>query len=393
MTALETPDHHGSHSDLVWTPHALADGTVDAIIVPTNRTPAYLEAAAGLAARLGCTLVTLHSGARTSARQASIKLGRDVNLIAVDIPDPSALRLPEFETSGLVNGTRFARKTDTSAKRNLGLLLAHIIGWDRIVFLDDDIIVRDPGELQRAAGLLGNYHAVGLRNLGYPDNSVVCHAFRMIGGGQDSFIGGGALAVETSRNLAFFPDVYNEDWFYLLDPEKGIQPLAMAGEMEQRPYDPFRDDERARREEFGDVLAEGIFWLLDQGRPLDSADSAHWSDFLERRKRFIGYILEHLDRAKIGPAERQRVRSALRASLGRLACIEPDFCERYLKAWIRDRARWERHLRTFRYDLTPEDALRSVSAKGRSPLVSVVRGMSGPSGRMLAAVGSPSDLA
>ena len=386
-TGLETPDHHGSHSDLLWTPDGTASGKVDAIIVPTNRTPAYLDTAAGLAARLGCSLVTLHSGMRTSARQAAGRIGRDVSLIAVDIPDPSALRLMDFETSTMLAGTKFARKTDTSAKRNLALLLAYTIGWQRIVFLDDDIIVHDPCHLERAVGLLDDYHAVGLRNAGYPDNSVVCHAFRLIGGGQESFIGGGALAVQTSRHMSFFPDIYNEDWFYLLDPEKGIQPLAVAGDAEQRPYDPFRNDDRARREEFGDVLAEGIFWLLDQGRPLDAADSAHWCEFLLRRKRFIEYVIARLDRAPVSPAERLRMNSALRASLGRLALIEPDFCRQYLKAWIRDRARWERHLRTFRYDLPPEEALKTLSAKGHSPLTSVVRRTPAPADKMLAAAG------
>ena len=36
--------------------------------------------------------------------------------------------LRDFETSRLLAGTRFACTTDTIAKRNLGLLLAHSIG-------------------------------------------------------------------------------------------------------------------------------------------------------------------------------------------------------------------------------------------------------------------------
>jgi len=375
MTAVETPDHHGSHCDLFWTPDAIVAGTVDAIVVPTARKPAYLATAARLAAQLDCPLVTLHSGPWTSAARASAQIGPDVSLIAVDVPDVSALRLIDAETSRLLARTRFARRTDTSAKRNLGLLLAYLVGWKRIVFLDDDIIVRDPRELECAVGLLDDYNAVGLRNIGYPDNSVVCHAFRLVGGRQQSFVGGGALAVETSRNLSFFPDIYNEDWFYLLDPKTGIQPLAVAGIVEQRRYDPFRNEDRARREEFGDVLAEGIFWLLDQGSPLDAADSSHWAEFLRRRQRFIEYIIDRLDGLALDPADRGRIASALRASLGRLALIEPEFCERYLKAWIADRLRWERHLRNFHSgsDLQPAEALRCLSAKGRSPLAGVVR--------------------
>ena len=102
---------------------------------------------------------------------------------------------------------------------------------------------------------------------------MVCHAFRAGGGKQETFIGGGALAVEMRRNRSFFPNIYNEDWFFVLDAGKRLQPVATVGQVLQYPYDPYRV-ERARAEEFGDVLAEGIFWLLDQGKPASDGDLA-----------------------------------------------------------------------------------------------------------------------
>ena len=106
---------------------------------------------------------------------------------------------------------------DTSAKRNIGLMLCHMLGWKHVTFLDDDIEIPDPGDLERAAGLLDERNLVGLFVDGFPDNSVVCHAYRLAGGPQTSFIGGGAIVVETERTRSFFPDIYNEDWFYMLD--------------------------------------------------------------------------------------------------------------------------------------------------------------------------------
>src|ERR1700722_5430159 len=99
VSSQETPDHHGSHRKLLWP----ADDTgkkreIDAIIVPTARTPAYLDSAAELARSLACTLVTLHSKRWTSAAGAAQRL-RNVDLIAVDVPDPAQLRLPDWETS------------------------------------------------------------------------------------------------------------------------------------------------------------------------------------------------------------------------------------------------------------------------------------------------------
>ena len=231
-----------------------------------------------------------------------------VDLIAIDMPESAQLRLPELETSRLLAGTIFERRTDVSTKRNLALVLSHMLRWKRVVFLDDDIRVPDPADLSRAAGLLDTHTAVGLGIGGFPDNSMVCHAFREAGGWQETFIGGGALAVDVKRNRSFFPNVYNEDWFFVLDAGKGLQSVATVGQVLQYPYDPYRP-ERARAEEFGDVLAEGTFWLLDQGRSASDGDLAHWRDFLTKRKRFIERVHDNgrTVRAAIEPAERARM--------------------------------------------------------------------------------------
>jgi hypothetical protein len=369
----ETPDHHGSHRHLLRTPDVRSArlAEVDALLVPTARRPAFLKDAAALAGQLGCPLVTLHSGKWTSAWEAVQLLPAGVDLIAIDVPDPAGLRLPDFETSRLLADTRFDRRRDTSTKRNLGLLLSRMVGWERIVFLDDDILVGDPDDLRRAVGLLDTHHAVGLFIGGYPDHSVVCHAYRLAGGSQQSFIGGGALAVGLSRSRSCFPDIYNEDWFYLLDAERGLelQPLAATGTVIQRPYDPFRTPDRARAEELGDVIAEGTFWLLDQGRSVLDADLRHWTEFLQRRARFIDHVLDLVSEGKtIESGEKTRMVEALRASKGRLAHITPALCRDYLHAWAADRRRWQRHIDRLATRQTRESALRSLAAPGKSQL-------------------------
>ena len=368
MPRTRTPDHHGSHQRLVWP----ADGPVpwarvDAIIVPTTRRVAYLKQAARAARHLRCTLVTLHSGKWTCARDALRAIDRRVDLIAIDVPDPAHLRLPDLETTRLLAGTVFEQRSDLSAKRNLGLMLSHMLGWERVVFLDDDIRVPDPGDLSKAAGLLDTHAAVGLHVGGYPDNSVVCHAFRDAGGDQGTFVGGGAMAVEVKRNHSFFPKIYNEDWFYLLDAGKRLQSVATVGEVLQYPYDPYRV-ERARAQELGDVLAEGIFWLLDQGKTAADGDREHWQDFLDRRRRFIEQILAMVVRsADIGPAERARMVEALKAALGRLALIGHELCVDYLRALVSDQEQWRRHIQGLQRQ--PRDrAIKSLARRGATPL-------------------------
>ena len=181
-----------------------------------------------------------------------------IDLIAIDVPHPSFLGPPALETTRLLAGMRFARTTDTSAKRNIGLILSKLAGWQRIVFLDDDIKVPNPDDLRRACALLdpGHYQAVGLAIEGFPDNSVVCHAFRETGGKQDTFVGGGALAVDISGNPVAVPEHLQRG--LVLPAGCGRGPAA-AGHRRDRGAGRIRslcERQPARSEELGDVLAK-----------------------------------------------------------------------------------------------------------------------------------------
>jgi hypothetical protein len=322
-----------------------------------------------LAKALGCILVTLHSRKWTTAAKAAECLPSDVRLIAIDVPELAQQNLPSWQTSRLLAGTVFARKTDLSAKRNLALMISRMAGWSRILFLDDDITGLNPDDMRKASGLLDTHNAVGLRIGGFPDHSVVCHAYRQAGGQQQSFIGGGALAVEVNRAGSFFPDIYNDDWFFLLDGKYSIQPTAVTGQVIQYPYDPFRNPDRARAEELGDVLAEGIYWLLDRGQPIADADEAYWAGYLMKRHRFISGVLDMVQADDtLEPHDQARRIAALKGSLGRRTLITPVLCAGYLRAWADDLQRWQRHLEHLPAGQQLPDIVGALSRDGRSPL-------------------------
>jgi hypothetical protein len=373
VSGSEPLDHHGSHRDLLWSGDHVQSQRIDAVFVPTIRTPAYLDAASRLARELDCAIVTLHSRQWTTAAKAAQRLPKSVDLIAIDVPDPALLRLPRFQTSLLAAHKVFPRDprrppTDLSAKRNLALVLSRMLSWSRVLFLDDDITGLNPADVLDAGGLLDTHNAVGLQVGGFPDHSVVCHAYREAGGPQQSFIGGGALAVHVQRSTSFFPEIYNDDWFFLLDGDKGIQPVAVTGQVTQKRYDPFRNPERARAEEFGDVLAEGIYWLLDQHLSIADADRAHWARFLIKRKQFIDRVLAMVASSNLESAEKGRRIAALKGSLGRLALITPELCENYLRAWRADRQEWQRFVQELPVGLGREAALQMLSGEGAPPV-------------------------
>lgn len=245
-----------------------------------------------------------------AAEVADLGSEEGVSTLAFDMRDCDRV-LPAATGKRLLDGTPLVRTSDASQKRNLALLLARLAGWERVMLLDDDIYGLDSAQTRAAVGLLDHHSFVGLENHGFPDNSVVCHAYREVGGLQDQFVGTGALAVAPTRTRSFFPDIYNADW---LLAEANSPHVAVTGAMRQRDFDPFASPERARNEEFGDCVAEGLYWLLDEDMPLEHADIAHWTAFLGRRRRFIDRLMLRVRRVIHEPDRQAKLLASLQVA-------------------------------------------------------------------------------
>jgi hypothetical protein len=342
LTNSSVPElHHGSHNHLLTEIAAddHATGGLDAIIVPTFRSVDTLRDSMVVARDANCPLVVLCSGP-ADAKQ-SVTLGELLNtrVLAIDLHDVRP-KMPRFRTDDLLGRTNFSHRSDLSLKRNLGLLMGRIAGWNRVLFLDDDIWDVRAAELPGAANLLAKgFRAVGLRNRGFADNSVVCHAYREIGAEQDSFIGGGAMLVDPSATRSFFPNIYNEDWFFLLGDGVPFR-AAVSGSMVQRTYDPFADSRRAAGEELGDTLAEGLFWLLDDDRDPQSGDAEFWGDFLYRRRTLFDHVLRLVDTNVKDESKREPIKASLREARGRSSFITPWLCTTFVRNWFHDLTTW-----------------------------------------------------
>jgi hypothetical protein len=352
--------HHVSHRRLLTHVSNVPDGRrLHAIVVPTIRPAADLQRLVRLARPIGAMLLLLCSG-RARASEVAALAGRDGDVTAVDVAGLKRL-MPDFETTAIRHQAQpHHHPGDLSLKRNLGLLIARAAGWERILFLDDDIDVPDPSQLLAVAAVADQFDAVGLNNEGFADNSVVCHALRYIGGKQDTFVGGGAMVVRPLATASFFPQIYNEDWLFLLQGTE-LGSVAAHGTMRQQPYDPFDTPQRAASQEFGDCIAEGIYWLLDKGSPIRHADTRYWSESLRRRRNLISHIERRMVNAPAPPDIRARLITSLAAAREAHLWITPDRCNSYMNAWHRDRAAWRKHLRQRPLSVVPR--LAEVACK------------------------------
>lgn len=356
MTSPEVPGQSTSHTGLLDSARRAADGVgFSAIVVPTHRQVDSLSACMQLARETGIPLVVVCS--KLVSQHQVIKMATDVGVkaYALDWPSYSANPNPlgvRFVTSSdpELAAASSARTRDLSMKRNLGLVLARMLDWKRIMFLDDDIYgVTGEDVAALAAGLRDHSVSVLIPDK-FEDNSVVCHANRLGGGQQDKFAGAGGMGVRCDRDdLAFFPNIYNEDWFFF-SAEAANRKIVKVGESMQVEYNPYDDPDRAIKEEFGDLLAEGLYARLDHAQGLHGMNTAYWEAFIKNRSTFHGNVAEslmrHAERDKATKAGRE-IRAAevsVRAARERLDRITPELCDKFIKLWQQDLAEWRRYL-------------------------------------------------
>jgi hypothetical protein len=361
-----------THAELVdsnYPPAPSARTGLDAIIVPAARPAGNLRTAIKVASETGARLIVLSSfHTQADEVRAMLTEHRLADSAVVEMPqEPDDWILGGFETTRWVRDGQGksvcgARNSDLSMKRNTGLMLARMLGWERIFFMDDDIRGVSAGTVLGTVALLGaagrRYRTAGMSVKSYPDNSVVCHARREVGEEQGVFVSGSVLAVDCRVPFDFFPDLYNEDWlFFHRDAAEGR--LATPGSLaEQLPYDPFADPQRAASQEFGDVIAEGLYALLHSGLRAEAADEKYWERFLKDRSRILEVVGQRVQHVR--PHRRKKLSRAIGAAQQMLWTITPEMCADYVAAWQRDLEQWADVLAGLSEASSIEDALGRV---------------------------------
>jgi len=154
--------------------------------------------------------------------------------------------------------------------------------------------------------------------------------------------GGSALVVDVTQCDTLFPPVYNEDWLFLFDAVQR-RSVAVAGMLSQLEYRPFAHSRRAASEEFGDLIAEGLYRLIHQGADVSDATYSYWQSALERRSRLIDDVAARLLQDEDAPLIGSALMS-LAAARKRLTAISALACVSFIRAWRADLDAWRDRL-------------------------------------------------
>jgi hypothetical protein len=215
---------------------------------------------------------------------------------------------------------------DLPLKRNIALLHSLRKGFHSILLIDDDVYGITRNLIAKGVAALGFNHIAGCRVKGFPDTSVIGHIEQQLGEPYFSFLSGNFLFISPAKTEGFFPLIYNEDWLFMI-PSILKKKVVEIDSISQKKYDPFDQSERVQLQEFGEIIAEGLFELISRRNYVERFTIEFWREYLQYRRSYVSAYLEK------GVA---RFTPLLKKSLSISKQIDPTDCVNFLKDWERD---------------------------------------------------------
>ena len=375
LNRVASTRHYSTHASVLSRPSVSDRERLSGIVVSAARPAAYSASALRLGADLGVPVVLMCSHqAHHNDAVALAESIPNVGAVVIDVSAEPDVGLPRFRTSTF-RPARQGALGDLSRKRNLGLMLGKLAGWRSLLFLDDDIDGWDLANVEHAVTVLDQHTAVGMPALSFPDNSIVCHAHRLVEPAQDVFVSGSALIVDVRRADTFFPEIYNEDWLFLAPYiEQGR--VGAIGSVRQLAYEPFAKPKRAADQEFGDVLAEGLMGFLHSAPLSPPPPIDYWEAFLDARAAFIEKTMVGCLRASLEVSKASSPLPALDEAARALSKISAAALVQYVDAWLNDLGSW----RTFVSGLPSLSSLDEAVHGLELPAVTITSSISRPRG-------------
>lgn len=327
-----------------------------ALVVPTVRGAKHLERMANLAYMGKTPLVALCSG-ETKANEVMELFGdkEDLPLYAVDVPSDHEHEAFDFRAYREIPDLDEMGRSDLGRKRNIGRELAKVVGlfdddtWLELMALIEACgIVYDP-DIDMVSFEVGGMH----------DKSVLYHAHEVAESHVDRLpdgnihedasgnLTGAGLVMDTDKSPGHFAEEnYNEDWqagYFSI----GRIAIAQSAVLSQDVYNPYASPKRARREEFGDTFAEGLYNHIQKKIPAENLHKkTYWSATRAERRKVIEAVLGIIsDSHRLHSNYRAAIVASLEASLERNQVLQPENYVGYYRVWQEDQARYEKRKR------------------------------------------------
>ncbi len=224
---------------------------------------------------------------------------------------------------------------DLSLKRNFALWYSKNKTYERVLLVDDDIRGLTQDKLNLGNKYLEKYIISGCFVDDFLDTSVVGHFELMYGANKYIFLGGSFLFINVVKARGFFPNIYNEDWLFMLEHVLDHS-ICSFGTIQQMPYNPFNDKNRALFQEFGDIVCGGLYELISADT-YDLRYNYHiWKEIISERRQLLELLKQHFSQ----PTYQQLINAIIDVNV----TITPDDCLIFVGDWETDTVAWHSFL-------------------------------------------------
>ena len=180
--------------------------------------------------------------------------------------------------------------------RNFALEHSIFIGYEKILFVDDDITEIDKRKVEEGFSVLTEDSFVSCTLKGVVDDSIVGHIAKQVGVIDDGkkMLSGGFLFLSPTSISQRFYNIYNEDWVFQLLEKKKKQIVLPYSVLHNADKDVNWTIDQALFQELGELVVEG---LLENENAL-FMDCQFWNEVIKCRIKFIEEIEQGTQRIR-----------------------------------------------------------------------------------------------
>ncbi|WP_295232989.1 hypothetical protein [Sediminibacterium sp.] len=172
--------------------------------------------------------------------------------------------------------------------RNFAMLYARHKKIERILFMDDDIMVTNLENINTTLAWLDTYKLVGAEITGLVDDSILGHIATDLNIHNIRTLSGGFMAFNPSKTPHYFLNNYNEDWIWIFLNAVPHE-IFMTGVVSQEFSDPMDNwEQKIFFQEFGEIALDGILELYEcENKEEILQDSVFWERIVKERIEYI----------------------------------------------------------------------------------------------------------
>ncbi len=181
-------------------------------------------------------------------------------------------------------------KWNLGYSRNLALLIAKKMKFQKVAFIDDDIIINDISLISQTFSLLDTHSFVGSEIIVLEDHSVVGHIAQRFGLPKKEMISGGFMFFKPSEIRYWFLNIYNEDWIWILTHLKNSD-FLIKDTVKQNYQDPFAKGKiEIAFQEFGEIIMDGFWLAYENNEVIASFEEVFWKEIVATRIKYLNLL-------------------------------------------------------------------------------------------------------